>query len=686
MKQKQNTIWHTCYSKGILDNSKGPFFSKKNSGSTVAEKVLRLTVFMIGVLAAAQLLNFIQTNYFTSDNQAVIFSNNLVRETISQGYVGSYLGQPLPGGIDSLAAAPIEENVAKVLAARTYRSNTAESVLAHPNTEQPSQYKAELVSQNYPNMTILAGRAFTFEVRFKNTGNAAWTNNGKHFVAFNVTDPASRHSSFQHVTWKEYYYRPARLKEAVVKPGETGTFRFALQAPAQAGQYTENFGLVAENLTWIQGGHVTLPIKVVLPPPAYRSELAGQSHEKINVSPGEIFSVWADFKNTGAKAWTNAGQNYVALNVTDPAGRRSPFIHESWTEFYYRPTRLAVAEVPPNWIGRFSFTLKAPLEPGEYTESFALVVENKTWIEGGRFVLPITVTKPIVDEQPNEPEIRVGLFAASEPVQITADAPFKVVDGKANLIGNLQAGEVVATTYAEEKYTLQFPTQTLISESYVRFVPQERTAVFEVKNYSNRPEWNTQLNDNRFRGEIEIHYAPATQKLWVINELPLEQYLRGVAEASNDDQPEYLKALIIAERTYAQYHINTGTKHVTENYTIDATYDQVYRGYNFELRSPNISKYVAETAGTMVGYNDEIVVTPYFSHSDGRTRAWEEVWSGGPYPWLISVPDPASAGLAMLGHGVGLSALGARQQAEEGRIFTEILAYFYTGTSVKKIY
>ena len=82
------------------------------------------------------------------------------------------------------------------------------------------------------------------------------------------------------------------------------------------------------------------------------------------------------------------------------------------------------------------------------------------------------------------------------------------------------------------------------------------------------------------------------------------------------------------------------------------------------------------------------VVTPYYSSSDGRTRAWTEVWGGAAKPWLVSVPCPfdAAVGRQLLGHGVGLSAWDAVGRAAAGATYDTILGYYYAGTDLKKLY
>ena len=150
---------------------------------------------------------------------------------------------------------------------------------------------------------------------------------------------------------------------------------------------------------------------------------------------------------------------------------------------------------------------------------------------------------------------------------------------------------------------------------------------------------------------------------------------------------EFQRTLLTTARTYALYHVQRGTKHADEYYTVDARYDQVYRGYGHEARTPTISAAVDATRGQIVTYQGRLAITPYFSRSDGRTRGWGEVWGGAAnYPWLISVPVPQDIGRTLWGHGVGMSATGALDMANEGKTYMQILAHFYQGTDVRRAY
>lgn len=126
----------------------------------------------------------------------------------------------------------------------------------------PVTYTAALANRSHESLAILTDEPVHVWVEFRNTGTATWTNTGANFIALNTTNPAGRESGFHDDTWRAAY-RPAVLDQTRVSPGQTGRFSFTLEAPAVAGTYQEDFGLVAENLTWMAGGTVEFPITVV---------------------------------------------------------------------------------------------------------------------------------------------------------------------------------------------------------------------------------------------------------------------------------------------------------------------------------------------------------------------------------------------------------------------------------------
>lgn len=568
-------------------------------------------------------------------------------------------------------------------------------VLGSPAQAESAAWSAELASVNHDyQLTMNPRDRITFTAEFTNTGTETWKNSGEGLVALNITNPPDHQGIFRDIFWPDYY-RPCVMATSEVKPGETGQFIFAITAPPVEGYYTEYYGLVSENNQWINGGDLAISMKVGDPKPHWQAELAGKSHDLLVVDSGVELTIWAEFTNTGSAAWTNYGDHFVALNVTDPAGRTSPFRHDFWIQSY-QANKIKDTDVPPNGTGRIEFAIKAPDNPGRYTENFKLVAENLTWIPGGHVSFDIKVrgekkeeeeTPPVQEPISNkgEMDIRVGLYDTTDNVTVTADGAFEAQYESGQVINTYSSGTEVMIGYSGGTYILTAGGQTQNLESFPRLVPINTSTITEVVSFENKNYEG--VNDNLFRGLIEVQYADSTESLWVINELGLESYVRGIAEAYDGDDLEYLKTLYIAARTYGMYHILTNLKHPNEHYHVNDYGDQVYRGYGFESRSPNITQAVIDTTGEMVTYNGEIVVTPYFSRSDGRTRSWEEVWYGDPKPWLVSVDDPGCEGMTKLGHGVGLSATGARYFViDQGWGYKKTLKYYYTGTEVEKIY
>ncbi|XOU94271.1 MAG: SpoIID/LytB domain-containing protein [Candidatus Kerfeldbacteria bacterium] len=589
---------------------------------------------------------------------------------ISAGYIGQY--------------GPNQKtNDAKVLGIATQRDSS------------PPPYQAQEIDKSNSTLNLDPGTAITVWVDFLNTGQSTWYNTGDHFVAMNVTNPAGRHSEFQHKFWGSDYYRPSTLLQNEVRPGEIGRFVFALQAPDAKGTYFEEFHLVAENLTWIDGGYTTFKIgvgeKVSYTPDYQAEEISRTKGGTIDAEPGTAFTFEINYKNTGLKTWYNTGNHFAAMNVVDPIGRHSVFQHEYWPDYYYRPAKLLQSRIYPGEIGTFRFAIQAPNIEGYYTEKIALVAENLTWIEGSEISLPFKIGNPVAKSNDTvainsaEPKIRVGLYNTNEPITITANGSYNIINMNDSSTISKLSGEATTITPGVD--------------SYWRIGGTDINTILEISSYESRPTWKPELNDNTFRGVIEIRYSEATEKIWIINELPIESYLRGLAEVSNKQPNEYLKSLIISARSYALWHQVRGGKHANEYFDLNNFTDQVYRGYGFEQRSIDPIKAVEVTAGQIITHPealsslnpDCIALATYSSGTDGRTRDWTEVWSGDGFPWLISVDDPIGAisnwDTLTANHMVGMSASGARAYAiDENKTYDWILKHYYTGISIAKIY
>jgi stage II sporulation protein D len=221
----------------------------------------------------------------------------------------------------------------------------------------------------------------------------------------------------------------------------------------------------------------------------------------------------------------------------------------------------------------------------------------------------------------------------------------------------------------------------------------------EISNWDHAPAWDTQrkYNDNVFRNTLEIRVENG--KLIVINELPIEDYLRGLAEISNGDNPEKVKSILVSARGYATYYSDPAHRKFP-----DKPYDgsdnpdefQKYLGYGYEQRSPQITALIEATKGEILAYSGTIIKPWYFNESDGKTLSYREYCLlknnnnsavCGDVPYLQSVLDPGGVGHTRKGHGVGLSGIGASYLAENLNYdYREILTYYFQGIEVKKVW
>lgn len=185
-----------------------------------------------------------------------------------------------------------------------------------------------------------------------------------------------------------------------------------------------------------------------------------------------------------------------------------------------------------------------------------------------------------------------------------------------------------------------------------------------------------------------MEFRVLDNSLVAINELPIELYLRGLAEVSNTTDPEKIKTIVVAARSYAYHYITDDDKFPGKPWDLDDSPErsQKYLGYGFEKRSSNVTLAIRQTAGKVVTYKNKAVKVPYFNQSDGKTRSAKDVWGWNDTPYLVAVNDKYCNGSTLLGHGVGISGCGADGMAKAGKDHEEIIEYFLKGVSFKYVY
>lgn len=140
------------------------------------------------------------------------------------------------------------------------------------------------------------------------------------------------------------------------------------------------------------------------------------------------------------------------------------------------------------------------------------------------------------------------------------------------------------------------------------------------------------VNGKPYRGLVELSLQG--NKLLVVNELPLEQYLVGVitSEISSSWPMEAIKTQAVIARTYA---VVKKKERSTAFYHLESTVmDQAYNGSAAE--DGRAARGVRETEGEVLTYNGEVIQAFYHANSGGRTEASENVW-GMDLPYLRGV-------------------------------------------------
>lgn len=213
----------------------------------------------------------------------------------------------------------------------------------------------------------------------------------------------------------------------------------------------------------------------------------------------------------------------------------------------------------------------------------------------------------------SEQDVRVLLFSAANAIEVTAPGAHR--------------GTSEHTAF-ETQLGLTWPVEQRGDTLFVDDTPVGATFTLTPLD-----ENFLQLDGLPYRGVISVH-AGDDGELFVVNTLPVDDYLRGVlpAEMPPNWPEEALKAQAVASRTYTLASLQPD-----EPYDLCATTDcQVYGGYLVEHERTNAA--LAATMGEVVMYGDELAQTYYHSDSGGYVASSNEVW-GEQLPYLTARSD-----------------------------------------------
>jgi len=295
------------------------------------------------------------------------------------------------------------------------------------------------------------------------------------------------------------------------------------------------------------------------------------------------------------------------------------------------------------------------------------------------------------------PEISVGLwnFSKSDYAKITANKPYNIKDENGNIVGQVAADAETKVAYDDDgKLKISGSiTETIVNDkvTFDASDGDDSSAIFDV----NTP---GDSYDN-YRGKIEINYYhgkdiyngndSSVTQIWVVNKLPLEQYVWGMGETTGTGPDDHVKVMTTIFRTYGFWYIENATKYKPLGFKIRSdSGSQIYGGYDWEKDHLDIRQAAEGTRGQLIMYKGKAALTPYCSYTDGKTRKYPD----DDYPYLKSVKDhkegtkkglkPGDGG----NHMWGLSAHGALGYAKAGKSWTWILKHYYTKVDISGAY
>ena len=237
---------------------------------------------------------------------------------------------------------------------------------------------------------------------------------------------------------------------------------------------------------------------------------------------------------------------------------------------------------------------------------------------------------PITRQSSVEPIVRIGLTQNAATVTVRSAETFTVAGRMtrtatfaAVLAVDPNANGPVAAADLQYRITAKLDddaTVVMPADARVRIEPPASPLEIEARAY---------------RGALEI-FGNSRRTLTVVNELPLEDYLRGVVPNELNPaafgQLEALKAQAVAARTYI--HRNIG-QYKKEGYDICATDAcQVYFGVLTE--DALATQAVMETRGVVATFEGRPINALYSSTCGGRTEDAEHIFNEK-VPYLVSV-------------------------------------------------
>lgn len=238
-------------------------------------------------------------------------------------------------------------------------------------------------------------------------------------------------------------------------------------------------------------------------------------------------------------------------------------------------------------------------------------------------VLCIQLAFAITPAQVDNYRIRIHSTSTSTTIRVNSGYSLYVDNKKVNY-NIASAGEEF--TFTKSGDSIEVKSSEAIATGSIIQLKKNDTAerYFEVKNIDS-------VAYAKYPDNVTLRLDSSKSNLLVINETPLETYLKGVIphEMGASAPLEALKAQAITARTVAVKRVN---KYNTDGYDVtNTTSDQVYKGYNvtYFAKTHNVCKAVDDTKGIVLTYNGALIEGIFYSNNGGMTASDAYVWSSG---------------------------------------------------------
>ena len=225
-------------------------------------------------------------------------------------------------------------------------------------------------------------------------------------------------------------------------------------------------------------------------------------------------------------------------------------------------------------------------------------------------------------------------------------------------------------------------------------VPEDE--IIEISSWNRKPSWDSswKLNDNEFRWDIVLYYK--NDRLVVVNDIILSDYLKWLWEVSNSTNPEKIKVIIILARSYARWYMTKARKFAWEWFDASDNPNifQKYLWFGLEKRSEKVNKIVEETKDLIVTFDWELIKPWYFSSSDWKTTSFIEYCENAKwvpdcshperFPFLVWVTDNGWEWKEKAWHWVWVPWTWVQYFSERWWNFNMIIKYFLKWIEIEK--